>query len=80
MRPILLIMFVATLLAGCDPYHHDQVAQTSTTPGVFEAQVGEEIWKFTYLEVDGHQYLVFDGRYRGGITHSPKCSCRRREP
>ena len=30
---------------------------------------------FSYITVDGHQYLMFDGVQRFGLTHSPKCPC-----
>lgn len=30
---------------------------------------------FSYITVDGHQYLMFDGFHRFGLTHSPKCPC-----
>lgn len=30
---------------------------------------------FSYITVDGHQYLTFTGQYRFGMTHSPKCPC-----
>lgn len=30
---------------------------------------------FSYITVDGHQYLMFNGFHRFGLTHSPKCPC-----
>lgn len=31
--------------------------------------------KFKYVEIDGHEYLIWYNGYRGGMTHSPKCKC-----
>jgi len=31
--------------------------------------------RFEYVEVDGHEYLLWTGYGRDGITHSPKCKC-----
>lgn len=32
-------------------------------------------WFFTYIVVDGHEYLMMSGPHRSGLTHSPKCPC-----
>lgn len=34
---------------------------------------------FTYVKVDGHEYLVFGGFQRFGMTHSPNCDCLKKE-
>lgn len=31
--------------------------------------------RFEYVEIDGHEYLLWNDASRGGITHSPKCKC-----
>ena len=28
------------------------------------------------VEYNGHSYIIYQGRYKGGITHDPDCSCR----
>lgn len=30
---------------------------------------------FKYVEIDGHEYLIWYNGYRGGMTHSPRCRC-----
>ena len=28
------------------------------------------------VEYNGHSYIIYQGRYKGGITHNPDCPCR----
>lgn len=28
------------------------------------------------VEYNGHSYIIYQGRYKGGITHDPDCQCR----
>lgn len=28
------------------------------------------------VEYNGHTYIIYQGRYKGGITHDPDCPCR----
>lgn len=28
------------------------------------------------VEYNGHSYIIYQGRYKGGITHDPDCPCR----
>ena len=49
-----------------------------------EEQRIEDQWpasKMSYVEFDGHEYVLLDkfGARSGGITHSPKCECLRKE-
>lgn len=30
---------------------------------------------FKYVDFDGHQYVMYACNNRSGITHSPKCTC-----
>lgn len=36
---------------------------------------GQGEWRFHYIMVDGHEYIVMTGPHRSGLTHSPKCQC-----
>lgn len=27
------------------------------------------------VEYNGHSYIIYQGRYKGGITHDPDCPC-----
>lgn len=28
------------------------------------------------VEYNGHSYIIYQGRYKGGIAHDPDCPCR----
>lgn len=28
------------------------------------------------VEYNGHSYIIYQGNYKGGITHDPDCPCR----
>lgn len=28
------------------------------------------------VEYNGHSYIIYQGRYKGGITHDPDCPCQ----
>lgn len=28
------------------------------------------------VDYNGHSYIIYQGRYKGGITHDPDCPCR----
>lgn len=28
------------------------------------------------VKYNGHSYIIYQGRYKGGITHDPDCPCR----
>lgn len=32
--------------------------------------------QFDYVVFDGHEYVIYNSGYHGGIAHSPKCECR----
>ena len=56
---------VALVLAGCDE-----------PPGA-----GKHINTVDYtvltVEVKGHEYIIFDGCYKGNIIHSESCPCKK---
>lgn len=35
--------------------------------------------RFEYVEVDGHEYVLWSRSDDSGITHSPKCKCIRKD-
>lgn len=35
--------------------------------------------RFEYVEVDGHEYVLWSRSSDSGITHSPKCKCIRKD-
>ena len=52
------------------------------SPPIKEKKIGtNKIFAFgyEYVMIDGHQYLMYLDGYRGGITHSPKCDCLKKQ-
>lgn len=37
--------------------------------------VGDGCGRVFAVELDGHEYIVYDGFHEGGIIHSPNCNC-----
>ena len=31
------------------------------------------------VEYNGHSYIIYQGRYKGGITHDPDCPCHQKK-
>ena len=62
----------ALCLAGCGV----DVDSTST-PSV-ERYFKKSASTFIYsIEIEGHEYIIFDGMRKGGIVHSESCPCRK---
>ena len=65
----------ALCLAGCGV----DVESTSTpsTPSK-ERYFKKSASTFIYsIEIEGHEYIIFDGAYKGGIVHSESCPCKK---
>ena len=79
MKKLLVIGLCALL--GCSESPIDEngrhVAEKSGDSFVVRlAKYGVEFC-FTYVVVDGHEYLMMLAPSRGGLTHSPKCGCQK---
>lgn len=37
--------------------------------------VGDGCGRVFAVELDGHEYIVYDGFHEGSIIHSPNCNC-----
>lgn len=59
-----LIIVAALAVAGCDE-----------PPGV-EKHINTVNYIVRTVEVKGHEYIIFDGRYKGNIIHSESCPCK----
>ena len=74
---ILFSILACVLVTGCDDPVYDREGRR-----VFKSLKKDEssmdMFQFKYIVVDDHEYLVLDGsKFMNGITHSPKCGCRR---
>lgn len=61
-----LIIGVVLAFAGCE--YGERKSYVST--------VSTEVYS---IEIEGHQYIIFDGAYKGGIIHSESCPCKKEE-
>ena len=64
-----LVIASALCIAGCEKYEKVQTngKYRNTTIGV----------RMYSIEIEGHDYIVFDGYRKGGITHSESCPCKK---
>ena len=58
--PYLLIMLGIVILFIC---------------GITAGLNRQEANPIQYKQIDGHEYVIYHYGFRGGITHSPNCSC-----
>lgn len=61
----------ALCLAGCGV--KDDSASDPSKEKYFKRSVSSCIYS---IEIEGHEYIVFDGVYKGGIVHSESCPCK----
>ena len=59
-----LIIAAAIFVAGCDE-----------PPGA-EKHIQTVDYTVRTVEVKGHEYIIFDGCYKGNIIHSESCPCK----
>ena len=41
-----------------------------------EAKIGNGASEVFIVNVKGHDYVIFDGCYKGGIVHAESCPCK----
>lgn len=77
----LLAIGLLCLLIGCSESPVDEngrhLAEKSGKSFVVKLTPGAGERFFHYVVVDGHEYLIMSGTHRSGLTHSPKCQCRK---
>lgn len=76
----LLAIGLLCFLVGCSESPVDESGRhVAERKGTNEFNVvlypGQGEWRFHYIVVDGHEYMVMTGPHRSGLTHSPKCQC-----
>ena len=68
-----LVIASALCLAGCDEYEYGY-EQFQTKRKYYGTTIGVPIYS---IEIEGHEYILFNGYRKGGITHSESCPCRK---
>ena len=66
-----LLVPLALLCCGCEK--NSGVREDGTE--IYKTDKVYRSHTFNYIEVDGHEYLVWGSCHQGGITHSPRCWC-----
>lgn len=67
-----LVIASALCIAGCG-VNVDPTSAPSKEK-YFKRSMGTNIYS---IEIEGHEYIIFDGTYKGGIIHSESCQCRK---
>lgn len=62
----------ALCLAGCGV--NDDSASDPSKEKYFKQSASTCIYA---IEIEGHEYIVFDGFRKGGIVHSESCTCKK---
>lgn len=78
----MLVCCAAALLCGCSDSPRDKqgrlvAEKNETCADEFIMHNDGMVYRFKYVVIDGHEYLL--GRHDRGIcvTHSPKCECKK---
>ena len=61
-----LIIGAALVFAGCEGGERKSYVSTVST----------QVYS---IEIEGHQYIIFNGSYKGNIIHSESCPCKKEE-
>ena len=61
----------ALVLAGCHEYE-----QVQTKVKYYNPTIGVRIYS---IEIEGHDFILFNGYRKGGITHSESCQCKKED-
>ena len=69
-----LIIASALCLSGCE--EHTDSASTQPNRKVFKNSFDACIYS---LEIEGHEYIIFNGYRKGGIIHSESCPCKKED-
>ena len=74
-KPILTLFALLTLtLTGCKNTTSEERQQIQERlQKIDEEYLSDDLHT---IEYNGHSYIIYQGRYKGGITHDPDCPCR----
>lgn len=68
----LAVIVSALCLAGCSV--KDDPASVPPEERYFKKSASTFIYS---IEIEGHEYIIFDGFRKGGIIHSESCPCKK---
>lgn len=70
----ILILLVAICLCGCIATDVKKSVTYDEVPlKIYVADATKTIYT---VEIEGHIYVIFSGRYKGGIIHAEHCPCK----
>lgn len=67
-----LVIASAWCLAGCSV--NDDSASGPLKEKYFKKSASTYIYS---IEIEGHEYIIFEGFRKGGIIHSESCTCKK---
>lgn len=67
-----LVIASALCLAGCEG--DVDLASAPPREKYFKKSASTLIYS---IEIEGHEYIIFEGFHKGGIVHSESCPCRK---
>ena len=74
---IFFSILACVFVTGCEDPVYDREGR-QVYKSLKDDESSMDAFRFKYIVVDGHEYLVLDGtKYMNGITHSPRCGCGR---
>lgn len=53
----------------------EEIKQTSVKDTPYKTYFKEDSNTILGVEIEGHQYIIFDGLYKGNIIHAEHCPC-----
>lgn len=77
-KHIIALCLCAMALAGCDFSETPPRETINIENGKHFRLSQDNYWRynrFSYINVDGHEYLVYVAPRQLGLTHSPNCKC-----
>ena len=76
MKPTLKYLLAITailMLCGCEkPTAEERLQIQQRLEKIDDAQRRDDLHTVDY---HGHSYIIYQGRYKGGIVHDPDCKC-----
>lgn len=69
----LLALFALTLTGCKKPTPEERQQMRERLQKIDETNTRDDLHT---IEYNGHSYIIYKGRYKGGITHNPDCPCR----
>ena len=70
---LLLLALCAIALTGCEPTPEEKQQIQERLQKIDDENRRDDLHT---VEYNGHSYIIYQGRYKGGITHDPDCPCR----